>query len=148
MDSHQYLRLCTDIGLLYRYQELLKTMSGSFRLFFEFVHKDVSRIEDHHREAIKAIFSLFLSSASRLRCFVDSNSDLGDAYNKQITTAIEAFYNQVSLLFKNVYGLSFGRCGRDFMEYYSRLELKVRMQTLTLLATTFLLSCSDLDVLD
>ena len=120
--------------LFCRYQELLKTMSGSYWLFYEFVHKDLERIEDYHREAIKAIFSLFLSSASQLRHFVDSNSDLKDAYNKQITSAIEAFYNQVSYVFKNVYGLSFGRCGRDFMEYYSRLELKVKMLMLTFIS--------------
>lgn len=107
-------------------------MSGSFGVFFEFVHKDsMNRIEDHHREAVKAIFSLFLSLASQLRCFVDSNNDLTESYNKQITAAIEAFYNQVSNFFKNVYGLSFGRCGRDFMEYYSKLELKVQMVILT-----------------
>jgi hypothetical protein len=98
-------------------------------VFFVFVHKDLSRIEDPHREAIKAIFSLFLSLASQLRCCVDSNNDLTDSYNKNITSAIEAFYNQVSGLFKNVYGPSFGRCGRDFKEYYSRLELKVQMLT-------------------
>ena len=100
-------------------------MSASSWLFYEFVRKDLSRIEDHHREAIKAMFSLFLSLASQLRCFVDSNNDLTDSYNKKITSAIEAFYNQVSYLFKNVYGLSFGQCGRNFVEYASRLELKV-----------------------
>lgn len=125
----QFNALCmkVDMGLLCRYQEVLNTMSGSYWLFYEFVHKDLSRIEDYHREAIKTIFSLFLSLASQLRCFVDSNGDLRDAYNKHTSSAIEAFYNQVSYLFKNVYGLSFGRCGRDFVEYYSRLELKVQM---------------------
>jgi hypothetical protein len=106
-------------------------MSGSSWLFYEFVHKNLSRIEDHHREAIKAIFSLFLSLASQSRCCIDSNKDLTDSYNKNITSAIDAFYNQVSYLFKNVYGLSFGRCGRDFMEYTSRMELKVIMLMLS-----------------
>jgi hypothetical protein len=101
-------------------------MSGSYWLFFEFVQK-LSWIQDFHREAIKAIISLFLSLASQSRYCVDSNNDLMESYNKHITTATEAFYNQVSNLFKNVYGLSFGRCGHNFVEYSSILELKVLM---------------------
>ena len=103
------------------------TLRGSYWLFNEFVSKDLGRTEDHHREAFKAILSLFLSSASRLRHFVDGDNNLKDAYKQEITLAINGFYTQLSGVFIKIYGQSFGGCGYNFYELSSKSELKVQI---------------------
>lgn len=102
------------------------TVHGSYWLFYEFIHKELGRIEDHHREAFKTILSLFLSSASRLRRFVDNDSNLKGAYNQELTSVVRAFRTQISDVFVRMFGQSFGGCGRDFYEFSSKSELKVR----------------------
>ena len=101
-------------------------MRGCYLLFCEFVRKDLGRAEDYHREAIKAIISLFISSASRLRHFVDRNNNLKDAYNQEISSAINGFYTQVSGVFIKIYGKSFGGCEKYFFyDLSSTSELRV-----------------------
>ena len=120
-----------DAQLICRYKELLETMSGSYWLFHEFVHKDLDKIEDYyHREvikAIKAILSLFLSSASRVRYFIDGTNNQQNVYNQSIAAAFKDIYTQISFVFNKLYGSSFGQCGDNFMEYYSSIELKVQI---------------------
>ena len=101
------------------------TVHGSYWLFYEFVHKQLGRIEDHHREAFKTMLSLFLSSTSRLRLLVDSDSNLKDAYNDELTSVVRAFRTQIGDVFVKMFGKSFGGCGREFYEFNSKSELKV-----------------------
>ena len=101
-------------------------MCGCYSLLCEFVRKDLGRIEDCHREAIKAISSLFIFLASQLRQCVDRNNNLKDVYNQEISSAFNGFYTQVSGMCNKIYGKSFGGCGKDFYELNSRSELRVR----------------------
>ena len=115
-----------------RFKELHETMSGSYFLFYEFVRKDLNGIEDYYyyrevTKAIKAIISLFLSSASRVRYFIDDTNDQQNVHNQLITASIEGIYTEISFVFNKLCGSSFGQCGDKFMEYYSSIELKVQM---------------------
>ena len=91
------------------------------------MRKDFKRPEEYHTKGVKAIISLFLSSATRLRCFIGDLGDLKDAYEQELGSAINGFYTQVNGFFIKGYDTSFGGCGRDFYEYRSKLELKVVM---------------------
>ena len=80
---------------------------------------------DNIREAFKAMISLFLSSASQLRQLIDSDSNLKEAYNQEISLAVNGFYTQVSGVFAKIFGKSFGGCGKEFWELSSTSELRV-----------------------
>ena len=69
--------------------------------------------------------SLFLSSASRLRHLVDCSSDLKSAFDHELDLALKWVYVEVSSLLIKGFDKSFGNCGRVFMEYSSKDELKV-----------------------
>ena len=107
------------------YEDLTSTMHASYCLFKEFVCKILSRPEDYYKHAIKAIISLFLSSASRLRHFVDNSNGLEEVYDQQISLTIKGFYVEISGLFIKCYYESFGSCGYHFVEGSSKSELKV-----------------------
>ena len=100
-------------------------MRASYCLFVEFSCKDFQRPEEYHRKGIKAIISLFLSSATRLRLLVDDNIDLKNACDQEFSLAINGFYTQVNSLFRKAFDTAFGGCDRDFYEFRSKMELQV-----------------------
>ena len=101
-------------------------MRACYSLFVEFACKDFKQPESYHRDSIKAIIALFLCSASRLRHFVDGHTEFDEAYDKEINSAINGFYTQVSGLFIKGYYNSFGSCNYNFFEGNSKSELKVK----------------------
>lgn len=127
------------------YQELTSALHGSILLFKEFkCHCDLQRTKDYHNKTFKAILSLFLCSASRIRCFSDSRSKLKDAYDKEIKQAINALCAEISSLLNTVYGESFGRCGYEFYQSDSMSELTV--QSLCYLHIYVYYNCLHVDV--
>lgn len=102
-------------------------MRATCWLFFEFVKKVSERPEEQHRKAMKSITSLFLSTASRMRYFVDSNGDLKGAYDDELGRALKGFSVQLSNLLYKGYNESFGACNRTFLEYGSKSELQVKL---------------------